>query len=77
MCGIKDRRAVTTQRVSSSHVELSKLYGLNSRLKGIVISDAKHTSNRLSVGQLFGNRFSIALRDFRCKDDAELQVHFL
>ncbi|KAI6238407.1 TRUD domain-containing protein [Aphelenchoides fujianensis] len=74
ICGTKDRRALTSQRVSVSHVEPYLLFRLNKRLRGIVISDAELADQRLGLGQLWGNRFSVALREFAEVNDEELKT---
>ncbi|KAI6230168.1 TRUD domain-containing protein [Aphelenchoides fujianensis] len=74
ICGTKDRRALTSQRVSVSHVEPYLLFRLNKRLRGIVISDADLADQRLALGQLWGNRFSVALREFAEVNDEELKT---
>ncbi|KAI6181477.1 TRUD domain-containing protein [Aphelenchoides besseyi] len=73
VCGIKDRRALTSQRISGHSLDVRRLLTLNERLRGIVVSDVSFSSERLNVGELWGNRFSVALRDFRIPNDEELQ----
>ncbi|KAI6220203.1 TRUD domain-containing protein [Aphelenchoides besseyi] len=73
VCGIKDRRALTSQRISGHSLDVRRLLMLNEKLRGIVVSDVSFSAERLNVGELWGNRFSIALRDFRIPTDEELQ----
>ncbi|CAD5218839.1 unnamed protein product [Bursaphelenchus okinawaensis] len=72
-CGLKDRRAVTAQRVSGFHVDALDLLALNSRLKGITVSAPKYEDKRLSLGNLWGNRFEVALRQFEMYNDEGLK----
>ncbi|GMT25769.1 hypothetical protein PFISCL1PPCAC_17066, partial [Pristionchus fissidentatus] len=62
-CGLKDRRAVTAQRVSAFQVDIDKLLNLNSRLRGIVLYDMSYEKEGVKTGSHWGNRFSIVLRD--------------
>jgi tRNA(Glu) U13 pseudouridine synthase TruD len=51
---------------------------LNSRLRGIVLSDAEYQSKELALGMAYGNRFSISLREFDSKDNDEvIEVNFI
>jgi tRNA pseudouridine13 synthase len=58
--GTKDRRAVTTQRVSVYRVDKSKL--VNLRIRGIWLSQFSYSDKKLQLGDNYGNRFSIILR---------------
>ncbi|CAI4231794.1 unnamed protein product [Auanema sp. JU1783] len=60
--GIKDRRAATTQRISSGRIDKSRLLSLNNRLKGVRLYDFEFKSSDLKMGGHSGNRFSIILR---------------
>ncbi|KAK6748486.1 hypothetical protein RB195_001231 [Necator americanus] len=61
--GIKDRRAVTCQRVSCNRVEKERILSLNSRLRDIVVYDFSYEDHELKIGGHWGNRFSIILRN--------------
>ncbi|KAK0429356.1 hypothetical protein QR680_011339 [Steinernema hermaphroditum] len=61
--GTKDRRAITTQRVSVYRTEPDKLHKLNKNLRGIRLYDYSYESEPLKLGNLQGNRFTIVLRD--------------
>ncbi|KAK4943497.1 multisubstrate pseudouridine synthase 7 [Elasticomyces elasticus] len=63
--GTKDRRAVTTQRVSAYRIEAERLAGLNRTLRFAGIGDFQHQPHGLELGDLKGNEFVITLRD--CK----------
>ena len=63
-CGVKDRRAKTSQLVSIRRVEASRLAALNRRLRGIVLGNFAYQKQPLALGQLYGNRFQIVLRFF-------------
>ncbi|KAH9289310.1 hypothetical protein KI387_033427, partial [Taxus chinensis] len=60
--GTKDKRAVTTQRVTVFKQKASRLAALNNRLYGIKVGDFCYVRDGLVLGQLSGNRFTITLR---------------
>ncbi|KAG4396667.1 hypothetical protein AAZX31_19G228800 [Glycine max] len=60
--GTKDKRAVTTQRVTVYKQQASRLASLNKRLFGIKLGDFCYVKEGLCLGQLLGNRFTITLR---------------
>ncbi|MCL7040421.1 hypothetical protein MKW94_025442, partial [Papaver nudicaule] len=60
--GTKDKRAITTQRVTVFKQAVKKLASLNGRLIGIKIGDFCYVKEGLCLGQLQGNRFTITLR---------------
>ncbi|KAK7332884.1 hypothetical protein VNO80_29640 [Phaseolus coccineus] len=60
--GTKDKRAVTTQRVTVYKQRASRLASLNKRLFGIKLGDFCYVKEGLCLGQLMGNRFTITLR---------------
>ncbi|GMS97273.1 hypothetical protein PENTCL1PPCAC_19448, partial [Pristionchus entomophagus] len=72
-CGLKDRRAVTAQRVSAFQVDIDKLLNLNSRLRGIVLYDMSYEREGVRTGSHWGNRFSIVLRDIDPAAEATLE----
>uniref|UniRef100_A0A8R1TT44 TRUD domain-containing protein n=1 Tax=Onchocerca volvulus TaxID=6282 RepID=A0A8R1TT44_ONCVO len=63
ICGTKDRRALTTQRVSLYRCEIERLQQLNAKLHGIMLTDFTFNSEPCKLGNLWGNRFKIILRD--------------
>ncbi|KAK4787053.1 hypothetical protein SAY86_010886 [Trapa natans] len=60
--GTKDKRAVTTQRVTVFKQSAGKLASLNERLFGIKVGDFCYVKDGLLLGQLQGNQFTITLR---------------
>ncbi|XP_054804003.1 multisubstrate pseudouridine synthase 7 [Prosopis cineraria] len=60
--GTKDKRSVSTQRVTVFKQQASRLASLNERLIGIKVGDFCYVKEGLLLGQLFGNRFTITLR---------------
>ncbi|KAH9688053.1 TRUD domain-containing protein [Citrus sinensis] len=60
--GTKDKRSVSTQRVTVFKQRASKLAALNKRLIGIRLGDFCYVKEGLLLGQLLGNRFTITLR---------------
>uniref|UniRef100_A0A1I7XSY4 TRUD domain-containing protein n=1 Tax=Heterorhabditis bacteriophora TaxID=37862 RepID=A0A1I7XSY4_HETBA len=61
--GIKDRRAVTAQRVSCNRIEKERIMSLNSRLRDILVYDFVYKDEEVKIGGHWGNRFSIVLRN--------------
>ncbi|GAM82241.1 hypothetical protein ANO11243_002200 [Dothideomycetidae sp. 11243] len=61
--GTKDRRGVTVQRVSAFRTTKERLQGLNARLRQASLSGFKYEKDRLQLGDLSGNEFTIVLRD--------------
>ena len=66
--GTKDRRACTTQLVSAHRVDPFVLTDLNKRLRNICIGNLSVCEQTLKLGQLYGNRFQIILRDVQADD---------
>ncbi|KAL6970709.1 tRNA pseudouridine(13) synthase [Sarracenia purpurea var. burkii] len=60
--GTKDKRSVSTQRVTVFRQHASRLASLNERLIGIKVGDFCHVKEGLLLGQLYGNRFTVTLR---------------
>ncbi|XP_042486492.1 multisubstrate pseudouridine synthase 7 isoform X2 [Macadamia integrifolia] len=60
--GTKDKRSVSTQRVTVFKQHARRLAALNDRLIGIKVGDFFHIGEGLLLGQLLGNRFTITLR---------------
>ncbi|EGT55547.1 hypothetical protein CAEBREN_08079 [Caenorhabditis brenneri] len=61
--GIKDKRGVTSQRVSVTQVLESTILNLNSKLRGIKVFDCEYKNEPVKMGGHWGNRFSIVLRE--------------
>lgn len=74
-CGNKDKRAVTTQRVSCrflSAQSVAKINGMSYGRSSIVrLGDFEYKSDPLQLGRLLGNGFTIVLR--RVNDQPQLQ----
>ncbi|XXG68023.1 hypothetical protein AAC387_Pa06g1223 [Persea americana] len=60
--GTKDKRSVSTQRVTVFKQRAKRLAALNDRLFGIKVGDFCYVQEGLVLGQLLGNRFTITLR---------------
>ncbi|XVF06287.1 hypothetical protein REPUB_Repub06bG0034400 [Reevesia pubescens] len=60
--GTKDKRSISTQRVTVFKLHASRLAALNERLIGIKVGDFCYVKDDLLLGQLLGNRFTIILR---------------
>ena len=65
--GTKDRRGVTTQRISADRVSPKKLAALNTRLleRNMAIGDFTLSDSPLKLGNLRGNEFTIVLKYVR------------
>jgi tRNA pseudouridine13 synthase len=59
--GTKDKRAITTQRMSLWNVEKERLEKL--RIKDMKIQPLYYSSSPLKLGDLKGNRFTITIRE--------------
>jgi len=69
--GTKDRRAVTSQRVSAFGLPGAKLAGLfRKRPMGnaVAVGDFQYTPKSLQLGMLSGNHFTIVIRDVKFAD---------
>jgi tRNA pseudouridine13 synthase len=66
--GTKDRRAVTSQRVSAYRVAADRIAGLNRTLRNSKVGDFEYKPYGLELGDLQGNEFVITLRDCRVAD---------
>ncbi|XP_031094995.1 multisubstrate pseudouridine synthase 7 [Ipomoea triloba] len=67
--GTKDKRSISTQRVTVFKQRANKLAALNERLIGIKVGDFCHVNEGLQLGQLFGNQFTITLRGIVAESD--------
>ncbi|KAI5205904.1 hypothetical protein AUEXF2481DRAFT_3198 [Aureobasidium subglaciale EXF-2481] len=61
--GTKDRRGVTVQRVSAYRVAADRLAGVNPTLRQARLGGFKYMPQGLDLGDLYGNEFTITLRD--------------
>ena len=61
--GTKDRRAVTSQRVSVYRTMAPRLMDAGRSLRSSKIGDFKHEATPMQLGDLNGNEFTITLRD--------------
>lgn len=60
--GTKDKRSISTQRVTAFKQNAKRLAALNDRLFGIKVGNFRYVQEDLVLGQLLGNRFTITLR---------------
>ena len=63
VAGLKDKRAVTAQRVSAYHLSEERFLHLNKVMNQSVVGDCRYSREKLSLGDLAGNEFTITLRD--------------
>ncbi|MBN2230930.1 MAG: tRNA pseudouridine(13) synthase TruD [Candidatus Thorarchaeota archaeon] len=70
--GLKDKRAVTVQRISLPSHTTSNLGSLN--LSRIELRDLVYSRKPIQIGDLWGNRFTILLRDIAVDDATALEA---
>ncbi|KAI9744129.1 MAG: hypothetical protein M1818_002281 [Claussenomyces sp. TS43310] len=73
--GTKDRRAVTTQRVSVSRMRAEQIAQANKSLWNAQVGDFSYSKHGLELGELAGNEFTITLRDCHCEGFQGLNLH--
>jgi len=64
--GTKDKRAITSQRVSVWNVDIEKLKKI--KMKDIILKNFEYSNKRISLGDLYGNRFTITIRNAKIKN---------
>jgi tRNA pseudouridine13 synthase len=70
--GLKDKRAITTQSMSAPAKAVDSLPALE--LSRISIRDIHYTRHPVQIGDLWGNRFTILLRNITSDCDSALEV---
>ncbi len=65
--GTKDKRALTTQRVSVRDVPIESLVKV--RVRDIVLKDFCYSNDEIVLGQLAGNRFTLTIRGIDLKPE--------
>ena len=63
--GTKDRRAVTTQRMSATRIKAERIASMNKlgNGMGIWVGDYQYSNGPVKLGDLRGNQFTITLRE--------------
>jgi TruD family tRNA pseudouridine synthase len=61
--GLKDKKAITCQRISIERVTIEDVSRV--KIKDIILKNFRYTDERLSIGDLKGNRFTIKIRNCR------------
>ena len=72
--GTKDKRGMTTQRVSVQKVNAQRLLSLNSKLKCIKIGNCQYKKNSLKMGDNWGNQFRLVLRKLNVDEKESVKV---
>ncbi|MFW9789364.1 MAG: tRNA pseudouridine(13) synthase TruD [Candidatus Thorarchaeota archaeon] len=72
--GLKDKRAITTQLMSVPAKAVESLATVE--LSRITISNIHYTRNPIQIGDLWGNRFTILLRDMITDCDSALKTAY-
>ncbi|WP_018153204.1 tRNA pseudouridine(13) synthase TruD [Methanothermococcus thermolithotrophicus] len=62
--GTKDKFAITTQKVGCFGIKMEDLKKVN--IPGITLRDIHKSNKKLRMGHLWGNRFTIKVRDVEC-----------
>jgi tRNA pseudouridine13 synthase len=70
--GLKDKRAITTQSMSVPSKSVESLFALE--LSRIAIRDAHYTRHPIQIGDLWGNRFTILIKDITSDCESALEV---
>ncbi|KAI8892309.1 pseudouridine synthase [Globomyces pollinis-pini] len=72
--GTKDKRAITTQRVSVHKVQADKVASLNSNkyASGIKVGNFSYEKDRVQLGDAKGNHFVIGLREVEVESEEDL-----
>jgi len=66
VAGIKDKKAVTTQYVSGYRIDVRALKRL--RIPDVTLEFLGYGDERLKLGQLEGNVFTVVVRNLECKE---------
>lgn len=73
VAGVKDKRAVTTQRVTGFKVLAERVAGLQPRLAGsMLFGNFRYVAENLQLGDHGANHFGIVVRELTVADDAVL-----
>ncbi len=70
--GMKDRRAVTAQRISIWQPDVAKLAEFNQRNRYVCLREPEWKSEKMEIGMLKGNEFEITVRGIEL-DEEELR----
>jgi len=65
--GTKDKRALTTQRVSVWNISIEDLQKV--RIRDIILRDFSYSDERITLGDLWGNRFTVVIRNLELDDN--------
>ncbi|MBU0528041.1 MAG: tRNA pseudouridine(13) synthase TruD [Candidatus Micrarchaeota archaeon] len=68
--GTKDKVAITTQAVSAFNIPVEKILDL--RIKDVSINGAWNAQDKIHMGELLGNRFTITLNDADCSGAGDI-----
>eukprot|EP01028_Stygiella_incarcerata_P011047 TRINITY_DN6054_c0_g2_i1.p1 TRINITY_DN6054_c0_g2~~TRINITY_DN6054_c0_g2_i1.p1 ORF type:complete len:741 (-),score=190.63 TRINITY_DN6054_c0_g2_i1:25-2148(-) len=66
-CGTKDKRAITTQRVSVHKVSAEKILSGAAKVSRLEVGNFEYSDVPYFLGHLDGNVFDIVIRDFQCE----------
>jgi tRNA pseudouridine13 synthase len=69
--GTKDKRGVTTQRVSVFAINKHEIVHQLSNLHNVQVGNFVESKEPIKLGDLQGNRFCLAIRDLKCEKGFE------
>ncbi|KAJ3269926.1 hypothetical protein HDV01_000813 [Terramyces sp. JEL0728] len=77
--GTKDKRAITTQKVSVKGITAERLSGINDKLNNIKLGNFSYHPENLQLGDANGNHFTIAIRnvDILSQENIDLAIESL
>ncbi|KAJ3109118.1 hypothetical protein HDU96_007328 [Phlyctochytrium bullatum] len=75
--GTKDKRGITVQKITGHRIDLEKFNSIGDNIKGVAIGKVRYTENRIKLGDLSGNHFTIALREVKVKDNSASQLEHI
>ncbi|TPX68699.1 hypothetical protein SpCBS45565_g02925 [Spizellomyces sp. 'palustris'] len=71
--GTKDKRAVTTQKITACRVNAERLGHLNKCLRGMALGDFRYRPDQIVLGDLSGNHFKISYREVQMESQLMLE----
>ncbi|NIO22656.1 MAG: tRNA pseudouridine(13) synthase TruD, partial [Candidatus Aenigmarchaeota archaeon] len=69
--GVKDKRAITYQRISVWNVPVERLKGL--KIRDLELSDFEIKRERINLGDLRANRFEVVIRDIGNREKEKIE----
>jgi tRNA pseudouridine13 synthase len=70
IAGIKDKRGLTTQRVSLFKVPAERVAQCNGKFAGLAVGDFSYETQPIALGTSGGNHFTLIFREFEGEDES-------